>query len=164
MVPLPDFLLDAMTGPLKQWVSMVAENLLHFAGYPIARSGVMLTVGQYQLLVADACSGLSSMLSLSALGLLYLYLVGRNSWLHNGFMLASILPIAFCANIVRVILLILVTYHFGDAAAQGFMHGFAGMVLFTSALLLVVAVDGILRYIMPDRPVVARIGAGGTAR
>jgi exosortase B len=163
MVPLPGFLLDAMTGPLKQWVSMIAESLLHFAGYPIARSGVMLTVGQYQLLVADACSGLSSMLSLSAMGLLYLYLVGRNSWLHKGLLLASILPIAFCANIVRVVLLILVTYHLGDGAGQGFMHGFAGMILFTTALLLVVGVDGILRYIMPDRPVVTRVGARGAA-
>src|SRR6185436_8744389 len=66
MVPLPGFLVDALTGPLKQHVSAIAEQVLYAAGYPIARNGVMLTIGQYQLLVADACSGLNSMFSLSA--------------------------------------------------------------------------------------------------
>src|SRR5207344_1473437 len=100
--------------------SSAAENILHAAGYPIGRTGVVLIVGQYQLLVADACSGLNSMFSLSALGFLYLYLMRRASVLHNALIVASILPIAFAANIVRVLVLILVTYHFGDAAGQGF--------------------------------------------
>ncbi|MBK8121801.1 MAG: archaeosortase/exosortase family protein, partial [Sulfuritalea sp.] len=78
-----------------------------------------LPVGQYELLVADACSGLHSMVSLSALGLLFMYMRQRPSLRHNAIMLASILPIAFVANIVRVMLLILITYHFGDAAGQG---------------------------------------------
>jgi exosortase B len=145
VVPLPGFLVDALTAPLKQNVSAVAEQLLYVAGYPIARNGVMLTIGQYQLLVADACSGLNSMFSLSALGLLYLYLTRYQSWLHNGLVLASILPIAFCANIVRVMILVLVTYHFGDAAGQGFVHGFSGMLLFIIALLGLFAFDALLR-------------------
>lgn len=144
MVPLPGPLVDAMTGPLKQWVSVFAEHLLHAAGYPVARSGVMLTVGPYQLLVADACSGLNSMFSLSALGLLYLYLVARKSWLNNGLMVAAILPIAFAANIVRVVILVLITYHFGDAAGQSFLHGIAGIVLIITALLFVFMLDGVL--------------------
>lgn len=78
----------------------------------------MLTIGQYQLLVADACSGLHSMFSLSALGALFMYLMARASLLHNAIMLVSILPIAFAANIARVLLLLLITYHFGDAAGQ----------------------------------------------
>ncbi len=76
------------------------------------------------------------MFSLSAIGLLYLYLMRHKSWLHNGLIVASLLPIAFCANIVRVIILVLVTYHFGDAAGQGFVHGFSGMVLFVIALIV----------------------------
>ncbi|MGH8750812.1 MAG: exosortase B, partial [Burkholderiales bacterium] len=134
MVPLPGIFVDAVTGPLKQNVSAVAEQLLYAAGYPVARSGVMLIVGQYQMLVADACSGLNSMFSLSAIGLLYLYLMRYKSWLHNGLLLASILPIAFCANIVRVMILILVTDHFGDEAGQGFLHGAAGIMLLIVAL------------------------------
>lgn len=153
MIPLPGTLVDALTGPLKQWVSVIAESLLYTAGYPIARDGVMLTIGQYQLLVADACSGLNSMFSLSALGMLYMYIVARTSRLHNAIMLASILPVAFAANIVRVLTLVLVTYHLGDEAGQGFLHGAAGIVLMVAALLILFAIDGVLaKLIRPRRP------------
>lgn len=159
LVPFPNVFVDAVTGPLKRNVSAVAEQILYAAGYPIARDGVMLTIGQYQLLVADACSGLNSMISLSALGLLYLYLMHYRNWLHNGLILASLLPIAFCANIVRVIILLLVTYHFGDAAGQGFLHGFSGMVLFMIALIILLLFDAILaRVIKPRRSVVMSNG------
>lgn len=150
MVPLPGILVDAVTGPLKQWISVIAETSLYAVGYPIARNGVMLSIGQYQLLVADACSGLHSMFSLTALGMLYMYIVARRSLLHNGIMLVSILPIAFAANIVRVLVLVLVTYHLGDAAGQGFLHGAAGILLLVVALLLVFALDAVLaRFIKP---------------
>lgn len=148
MVPLPGFVVDAATGPLKQYVSVIAEHLLYFFGYPIARSGVTLTVGPYQLLVADACSGLHSMFSLSAMGLLYLYLMGHKSWTRNGILIASILPIAFFANIIRVMILVLVTYHLGDEAGQGFLHDFAGVLLFVVALLLLFALDGLLGFFL----------------
>jgi len=152
MVPLPGFLVDAATGPLKQYISIIAENVLYAAGYPIARSGVMLTVGPYQLLVADACSGLHSMFSLSAMGLLYLYLMRRTSPTRNLLLIAAILPIAFAANVVRVMLLILVTYHLGDEAGQGFLHGFAGILLFVVGLLFLFVVDWALGFLFPDRP------------
>lgn len=145
MVPLPGLVVEIITGALKQQVSMVAENLLYNAGYPIARTGVVLSIGQYKLLVADACSGLNSMFSLSALGLLYLYMMNYRSWLHIGLMLLAILPIAFIANVIRVMILVLITYYFGDAAGQGFAHMAAGMVLFVIALLLLLAFDGLLR-------------------
>jgi exosortase B len=149
MIPLPGILVDAVTGPLKNWISIIAEHALYSFGYPIARNGVVLTIGQYQLLVADACSGLHSMFSLSALGLLFMYITARKSWLHNGIMLASILPIAFSANIIRVMVLILVTYHLGDEAGQGFLHGAAGMVLLIAALGFLFLLDWILA--MADR-------------
>ncbi len=154
MVPIPGVVLDALTGPLKQSVSQVAESLLYAAGYPVARSGVVLSVGQYQLLVADACSGLNSMFSLAALGLLYLHVMKYRSPVRNAILLASILPIAFVANIVRVMILVLVTYHFGDEAGQGFVHGFAGMVLFVVALLLLFCLDaalGLAARLVPAR-------------
>lgn len=152
MIPLPGFVVDAATGPLKQYISVIAEQVLYAAGYPIARSGVMLTVGQYQLLVADACSGLHSMFSLSAMGLLYLYLMQRTSVARNLVIMAAILPIAFAANIVRVMVLVLVTYHLGDEAGQGFLHGFAGIMLFVIGLLFLFVLDWILGFIFPDRP------------
>lgn len=151
MIPLPGILVDAVTGPLKNWISLIAEQVLYLAGYPIARSGVVLTVGQYQLLVADACSGLHSMFSLSALGMLFMYITGRVSYLHNAVMMASILPIAFAANIVRVVVLILVTYHLGDEAGQGFLHGAAGIVLMLAALLLLFLLDAVLNRLFGPR-------------
>lgn len=144
MVPLPGVIVDALTNPLKRHVSEIAEYVLYVVGYPIARSGVTLTIGPYQLLVADACSGLHSLYSLSALGLLYLHLMKHQALLRNMLVGAAILPIAFGANVVRVMFLVLVTYHFGDAAGQGFLHGFAGMVLFAAALCLLFALDSLL--------------------
>ena len=75
----------------------------------------------------------------------------HKSWLHNGLILASLLPIAFCANIVRVLILVLVTYHFGDAAGQGFMHGYSGMVLFIVALIVILLLDAILGRVIKSR-------------
>lgn len=148
MIPLPGFVVDGLTGPLKQHISQIAESLLYSAGYPVARSGVTITIGQYQLLVADACSGLHSMFSLSALGFLYLYLAQHKSWWRNGIIIASILPIAFFANIVRVMTLILVTYYFGDEAGQGFIHGAAGILLFVVALLCLIVLDSIVGWVL----------------
>lgn len=150
MIPLPGFIVDAATGPLKQYISVISEQVLHFFGYPIARTGVTLMIGPYQLLVADACSGLHSMFSLSAMGLLYLHLMHHTSTARNLILMAAILPIAFAANVVRVMVLILVTYHLGDEAGQGFLHGFAGVMLFIIGLLLLFAVDWALGFFLPD--------------
>ena len=149
MIPLPGILVDAITAPLKSQIANIVETLLYALGYPIARSGVILSIGQYQLLVADACSGLHSMFSLSALGTLFMYMMGRKSKLHLGVMLASILPIAFAANIVRVITLVLVTYYLGDEAGQGFLHGAAGMVLMLVALVFFFFLDWLLDKWLP---------------
>jgi exosortase B len=148
MLPLPGFLVDAVTGPLKQQVSVLTESILYAVGYPIARSGVMLEIGPYQLLVADACSGLNSMFSLSALGILYLYLEQHTGILQNSIIVLSILPIAFIANVLRVIALVLITYYLGDEAGQGFLHGFAGIVLFVSALSCLLLLDWLLGRVL----------------
>jgi exosortase/archaeosortase family protein len=112
---------------------------------------VIISIGPYQLLVADACSGLNSMFSLSALGALFMFLMKRKSRLHNAVMLASILPIAFMANIIRVVLLVLVTYHLGDEAGQGFLHGLAGMVLMLAALGIFFLLDAVLKAVLRRR-------------
>ena len=151
MIPLPEALVAAVTAPLKSAVSAVASNLLYALGYPVGRSGVMLTVGPYQLMVADACAGLNSMFTLEALGMLYMNLMDYTSVRRNVALVLALIPIAFCANIARVIILVLVTYHFGDAAGQGFVHGFAGMVLFMVALVLMLFVDKLFGYFIPTQ-------------
>jgi exosortase B len=146
MVPLPAQVVDLVTMPMKMAVSYVAENVLYLAGYPIGRNGVVLQIGQYMLLVADACAGLHTLLTLEALGLLYLNLVRRDSLFRNIALAVLIVPISFTANVIRVMALSLITYHFGNEAGQGFLHGFAGMVLFLSALLLIISTDTLLQF------------------
>lgn len=145
MVPLPGAVVDTVTMPMKMAVSYVAEHVLFAVGYPIGRNGVILQIGQYMLLVADACAGLHTLLTLEALGLLYLNIVRRDSLVRNVGLAILIVPISFTANVIRVMALSLITYHFGDEAGQGFLHGFAGMVLFLSALLLIIGFDTALQ-------------------
>jgi exosortase B len=147
MIPLPGAIVDAVTMPMKMAVSYVAEHVLFWAGYPIGRNGVVLQIGQYMLLVADACAGLHTLLTLEALGLLYLNLVRRDSLFRNVALAILIVPISFTANVIRVMTLSLITYHWGDAAGQGFLHDFAGMVLFLSALMLIIGVDTLLHAV-----------------
>ena len=149
MLPLPSTFVVTVTTPLKSAVSAVASSVMYELGYPIGRSGVVLTVGPYQLLVADACAGLNSMFTLEALGMLYMNLMRYTSIVRNVALAILIIPISFCANVIRVIILVLVTYHYGDAAGQGFVHGFAGMVLFIVALTLMLLVDSLMRLISP---------------
>ena len=151
MVPLPSAVVAALTLPMKMAVSYVSEHILYWAGYPIARSGVILQIGQYQLLVADACAGLQTLLTLEALGLFYLNVVRHTSAFRNVALAIMIVPISFTANVTRVIALTLITYYWGDAAGQGFLHGFAGMVLFVSALVLILTIDSLLQWIVNFR-------------
>lgn len=150
MIPLPQALVAAVTGPLKLAVSAVATNLLYGFGYPVSRTGVIMSVGPYQLLVADACAGLNSMFTLEALGMLYMNLMNYTNVRRNVALGLLLIPIAFAANIVRVIILVLVTYHFGDEAGQGFVHGFAGMVLFLVALTFMLVCDKFLGLFMSN--------------
>ena len=156
MVPLPGTVVDSLTQPMKIAVSYLAEQLMHAAGYPISRNGVILQIGQYQLLVADACAGLQTLFVLEAMGLLYLNLVRHQSWVRNITVALFIVPVSFAANVIRVVVLSLITYHWGDEAGQGFLHGFAGMVLFVAALLLIMGVDSLSRLLIAARP--ARVG------
>jgi exosortase B len=155
MIPWPGDWVSLVTSPLKSAVSAVASGILYAAGYPVGRSGVILTVGQYQLLVADACAGLNSMFTLEALGLLYMNLMQYTAPARNIALAVLIIPISFVANVIRVMILVLVTYHFGDEAGQGFVHGFAGMVLFLVALTLILFTDKLIGLFLARRASVA---------
>jgi exosortase B len=147
MIPIPGFVADPVSQVLKTAVSITADNLLHAAGYPIARTGVILQISQYQLLVADACAGMRTLFMLEALGILYLELVRHASWVRNAALAILIVPISFAANVGRVVILCLLTYYFGDDVGQGFMHGFAGVTLFLIGLAMMIATDSVLRWI-----------------
>lgn len=147
LIPLPSPLVDALTQPMKMAVSHAATGLLYGLGYPVARSGVIIYIGSYQLLVADACAGLHTLFTLEALSLLYLNVVRSDSVVRNVAIALFAVPVSFTANITRVIVLTLITYYFGDEAGQGFMHGFAGIVLFLTALMLIMGIDGVFTWL-----------------
>ena len=144
VIPVPGTLLDQLLLPLKQLVSAIVDNGLHALGYPIARNGVVLMIGQYDLLIADACSGLNSMVALSGLGMIYTYVVGRTRW-HNAMLLVSVLPVAFAANVIRVMGLLLITYYFGDGAGRTF-HDSAAWLEIALAFGGFFAVDSLLGW------------------
>ena len=156
-VPPPSFVLDLVTAPLKAFVSMAATKSLALLGLPIARVGVVIFVSHYELLVEDACSGLNSLVGLTAISLFYIYVMRGSSWRYAALLIAFVIPIAILANIVRIMTLVLITYFLGDAAAQGFLHVGAGILLFSIALLLVFGVDHLLlalrgRLSPPQKP------------
>jgi exosortase B len=151
MIPLPGTLMTMLTMPLKILVSSITETILFWADYPVARNGVILQIGQYQLLVADACAGLQTLFTLEALGLFYLNIMQHTSMFRNVMLATLIVPISLAANVIRVLSLTLITYYFGEAAGQGFLHEFAGMVLFLSALILILSIDNLLQFIITLR-------------
>lgn len=151
LVPPPGWFIDSITAPLKLFVSYVTTHGLQALGIPVFREGVTLMVAQYQLLVEDACSGMNSITGLVAISLFYIYLLRNASWRYSLLLVALVIPIAVIANIIRVATLVLLTYFFGDAVAQGFLHMAAGLLLFTSALLLVFLVDNLISYIVRPR-------------
>jgi exosortase len=156
-LPPPDTVVAAVTQPIKIGISEWAVSLLHIAGYPVASSGVTIQIGQYQLLVAAACAGLNSIVTLGALCLFYVYLRHRSNFAAFVVVALAAIPVAMFSNFVRVVVLVLVTYYLGDSAAQGFVHDFAGLLMFAVALLTIFAVDQLAT------PIYSRLGAGGEA-
>lgn len=148
LVPPPGWFLDSITAPLKLFVSFAATEGLQAFGIPVFREGVTLMIGHYQLLVEDACSGMNSITGLVAISLFYIYLLRNASWRYSLFLVALVIPIAIVANIIRIVVLVLLTYFFGDAVAQGFLHMAAGIFLFVTALLLVFAVDNLMSRLL----------------
>ena len=147
-LPPPDSVVAAVTQPIKIAISEWAVSLLYALGYPIASSGVMIQIAQFELLVAAACAGLNSIISLGAICLFYGYLRHRTNLLAFVVIALSVIPIAVFSNFIRVIILILITYYLGEAAAQGFLHDFAGLTMFAVALLSVFVIDSIFSRLL----------------
>jgi exosortase len=156
--PPPDTVVAMITQPLKIGISQVAIDLLYMFGYPVAGSGVMINIGQYQLLIAAACAGLNSLISLSAIGLFYVYIRHNANWRYALLLMFAIVPVAVMANFIRVVVLILITFYLGDATAQGFLHNFSGITLFLFSVLGIFGVDALAS------PLRARLARGRFGR
>jgi len=146
-VPMPDWLVDSMTVPLKVFISDTVTRVLYAAGFPVAQNGVMIMIGSYQLLVKDACSGMNSIFALSAIGVFYVYAFRREQKLRSFLLLLGIIPITIIANFLRVFALVLMAYYGGPDLIEGVVHDLTGISLFVAALVLLFAFDGILGII-----------------
>lgn len=151
-LPPPDSVVAVVTQPIKILISEWAVTLLYALGYPIASSGVIIQIAQYELLVAAACAGLNSILSLAAICLFYVYLRRGSNFNAFAVVALAVIPIAVFSNFIRVLILILITYHMGERAAQGFLHDFAGLTMFAVALFSVFLVDKLYARIAKVRP------------
>lgn len=145
MFPPPETIVAAVTVPMKMWLSHAAVGFLQLLNYPIGGEGVRIYIGQYELLVAAACSGINSIISLAAISLFYIYMRHQAEWRYALLLVLFIVPVALIANFFRVLILILLTYHSGEATAQGFLHNFAGLVMFAVALATIFGIDILLK-------------------
>ena len=151
VVPPPSYLIDQGTAPLKHFAALVSTGALQTFGVPVSRDGVTMLIGPYQLLVENACSGMNSLLGLSATSLLYIYLMRRASLGYSLFLAGFAIPIAIAANIIRIMIIVLITWIWGDEVGQSFIHQAAGLVLFGTALALLIGADHLLFPILHRR-------------
>ena len=142
--PPPGWIMDALTVPLKAWVSDVVTNFLYALGYPVAQNGVIIMIGSYQLMVKDACSGMNSIFALSAIGLFYVYEFVHGNWIRSVVLILSIIPITIMANLLRVLALVLGSYYLGVDRVEGLFHDLTGIALFVFALFLFFLLDSVL--------------------
>ncbi len=144
MVPLPYIVYDSMAFPLKLLVAKFSVLSLKALGIVVVREGNIIHFPQTILEVADACSGLRSLISLLALAVAYAF-VSQSSALKRWIIILSAVPIAVVTNMFRVIVTGVLAQHYGAAVAEGFFHEFAGLTVFAVAMVLLFAVGLVLR-------------------
>lgn len=133
MVPVPDTLLSMVSFPLQMLATRISAEVIQFCSIPVYREGNMLYFVQTQLEVAEACSGIRSIMSLTMLSVLFAHLSGNGWWRKVVLVLAAI-PIAMLANILRVSGTGILAHFFGDRVARGFLHEFSGLAVFAFGL------------------------------
>ncbi|MDX9710413.1 MAG: exosortase/archaeosortase family protein [Trichloromonas sp.] len=148
MVPLPYIVYDAMAFPLKLLVAKFSVAALKLMGIAVLREGNIIMFPQTVLEVADACSGLRSLMSLLALAVAYA-VFSQKSNLMRVIMVLSAVPIAIATNMFRVIVTGVLAQHYGAAAAEGFFHEFAGLAVFALAMVLLFLLGALLRKVGP---------------
>ncbi|WP_232363772.1 exosortase/archaeosortase family protein [Desulfogranum japonicum] len=146
MVPLPAIIWNKIAFPLQLFSSQITEYVIRLAGIPILREGNVLHLASTSLEVVDACSGLRSLNTMFALSIAFAWfstLTKLGKWL----LFFAAAPIAITANMVRLTLTAFLAAHYGEKAAQGFLHEFSGMFTFILGLLLLILV----RRFLPER-------------
>ncbi len=143
MIPIPSILFNEVAFPLKLLAANVATNVIQFLNIPIVREGNIIHLTDITLEVADACSGIRSLMSMIALGVAYAYLF-QNSVIKRLILSLFIVPITIVANVARVTGTGILSHYVGSAAAEGFFHEFAGIFVFMLAFAMFITVGFIL--------------------
>ena len=145
MIPIPEIIFNYITFPLQIFASQVAEFSLSLMGIPVVREGNILELASQKLSVAEACSGIRSLLTLSFLSLVYAYFFDKRVWMR-WVLLAATVPIAILANSGRVTITGILSETDPQLAA-GFFHNMEGLVISAIALLMLVAVHRGINWI-----------------
>lgn len=153
--PIPFFVGFPVTVHLRLWISEATVALLRLFGVGAARDGLTLFIESYRIEIAQACSGMNSLLALTALGLCYVHIRRDPPVAFYLVLLPLIVAFAVVANFVRVMALALLTLNFGDAVAQGVLHETLGFVTFAVALGLTFLADAGLAASWPNRRALA---------
>ncbi|MCJ7782902.1 MAG: exosortase/archaeosortase family protein [Desulfobacterales bacterium] len=143
MIPIPSVLMDRITFPMQLFASKVAAKSLYLIGIPALREGNIILLANTSLEVAEACSGIRSLISLLALSVVFAYL-SQKTTLKRVLLVLSTFPIAIIANAARVTGTGILAHHYGDKVAQGFFHGFSGWILFVVAFVCLFVVGSLL--------------------
>jgi exosortase len=150
MIPIPAILFNQITFPLQLLASRVASTTLPWMGVPVLREGNVIVLPAMALEVADACSGIRSLMSLTTLAIIYGYLMERRVAVRVLLALAS-LPIAVAANSLRVVGTGLLVQYWDPEKAQGFFHEFQGWLMFVASLVLLFVLHRVLQALWPDK-------------
>lgn len=148
MVPLPAIVFNQIAFPLQLLASRVGEFALSSLNIPVLREGNVLVLANTSLEVAEACSGIRSLVSLLTLGVVLGYFADSRKWIRTMTALSSI-PVAIVANGVRVAGTGIVAHRFGPAAAEGFIHTFSGWVIFVVSFLMMIALQRLFARLAP---------------
>lgn len=151
MIPLPALIFNQIAFPLQLLASQAGELVLAGLGIPVLREGNVIILAHTTLEVAEACSGIRSLISLLTLGIVFAYFTDPRGGVR-AFIALSTIPIAIVANAARVAGTGVAAHHYGDAAAQGFFHTFSGWLVFIVAFALVLIVARGLLLVLPSRP------------
>jgi exosortase len=149
MIPLPAIIFNQIAFPLQLFASRVGEFAISSANIPVLREGNVLVLANTSLEVAEACSGIRSLVSLITLGIVYGYFTDSRMWVRIAIVLSTI-PVAIVANGARVAGTGIAAHWFGAAAAEGFLHEFAGWAVFVVAFVMLLGIQRvILRFAPP---------------
>lgn len=152
MIPIPAILFNQITFPLQLLASQVAATVLPVLGVPVLREGNVINLPAMPLEVAEACSGIRSLMSLLTLAIIYGYLMEKRLWVRWVLALASI-PITVFANDVRIIGTGLLVQYWDPQAAEGYFHASWGWIIFVVSLILLYALHGFIRVVFPEKNV-----------